>query len=128
MCEVAASFLMKLNGVSGILTADDLAKEEYTNGIRAQVQKGFYEKRSGDLAIILEPGLVEYKLTGTDHGTGYTYDTHVPLLFYGSGISPGKTTREVEITDLAPTISQILNLQSPSGTTGKVIVEITDKK
>ena len=121
MIDEISKFLMQINGVAGILTAEDLSKNEYTHGIRSLIQKGFYAKRSGDLAMILEPGLVEYKNKGTTHGAGYTYDTHVPLLFYGWKIKKGSYAGHVDITDIAPTLSHILSIQPPSGTTGKVI-------
>lgn len=121
MTNEISKFLMQFKGVAGILTAEDLTKNEYTFGIRSLIQKGFYAKRSGDLAMILEPGLVEYKTKGTTHGAGYTYDTHVPLLFYGWKIKKGSYPGHVDITDIAPTLSQILSIQPPSGTTGKVI-------
>ncbi len=127
MLDVVCGFLMKIDGVAGVLTGKDLENEEYSWGIRSLIQKGFYAKRSGDVAIILEPGLVEYKTKGTTHGSGYAYDTHVPLLFYGAGIPKGSSSRELNITDIAPTLSQILRIQSPSGCTGKVILEIFEK-
>lgn len=116
-----AAFLLQFKGVSWTLTHDDLARNEYTWGIRSHVQKGFYPKRSGDVVIILEPGLVEYKTKGTTHGAGYTYDTHVPLIFYGWRVQSATFQSEACITDIAPTLSRLLGIQPPNGTTGKVI-------
>ena len=93
----------------------------FTFGIKSFVQKGFYGPRSGDLAFILEPGYIEYKSTGTTHGAAYTYDTHVPLIFRGAGIKKGDYYGHVDITDIAPTISQMLGIQPPNAATGKVI-------
>jgi predicted AlkP superfamily pyrophosphatase or phosphodiesterase len=117
-------FLLGVDGIANVLTAEELSVNDYTWGIRSLVQKGFYPRRSGDLVIILEPGMVEYKSKGTTHGSGYTYDTHVPLIFYGAGIKPGIKVSYTDITDIAPTLSQILGIQPPSGCTGKVIEEI----
>ena len=124
MAEEIRHFLMQFKGVSNVLTAKELSVNEYSWGIRSHIQKGFYRKRSGDVVMILEPGLIEYKTKGTTHGSGYTYDTHVPLLFYGWNIPKGSTTRHVDITDIAVTLSQMLGIQSPNGATGKVIGEI----
>lgn len=114
-------FIKKFKGVAEVLTADDLSKGEFTFGIKSFVQKGFYGPRSGDLAFILEPGYIEYKSTGTTHGAAYTYDTHVPLIFRGAGIKKGDYYGHVDITDIAPTISQMLGIQPPNAATGKVI-------
>ncbi|MBK7389395.1 MAG: alkaline phosphatase family protein [Bacteroidetes bacterium] len=127
MCDRIARFLIRFKGVSGALTAKELATMEYTYGIRSFVQKGFYQKRSGDVAIILEPGLIEYKLTGTTHGSPYTYDTHVPLLFYGWNIQHKTDHTHINITDIAPTISVMLGIQPPNASTGNVIQGIFEK-
>lgn len=119
-----ARFLLRFEGVAYTLTSSDLISSEFNWGIRSMVQKGYYPKRSGDVVIILEPGLIEFKTKGTTHGSAYTYDTHVPLIFYGRGIQAKTTVRHIDITDIAPTLSQILGIQPPNGATGKVIGEI----
>lgn len=124
--QTAARFLLGIKGVSWSLTAKELSVNEYSWGIKSHVQKGFYPKRSGDVVIILEPGLVEYKSKGTTHGAGYTYDTHVPLIFYGWRVKPGFLQSETCITDIAPTLSRVLGIQPPNGTTGKVIAPLLD--
>jgi predicted AlkP superfamily pyrophosphatase or phosphodiesterase len=122
--QAAARFLLGIKGVSWTLTGKELSSHEYTWGIKSHVQKGFYPKRSGDVAIILEPGLVEYKSKGTTHGAGYTYDTHVPLIFYGWRVKPEIWQQETCITDIAPTLARLLGIQPPNGTTGKVIAPL----
>jgi predicted AlkP superfamily pyrophosphatase or phosphodiesterase len=124
VAQAVARFLMERPGIVAALTTNDLSKHEYTWGPRAYLQKGFYPKRSGDVAFILAPGLIEYKPKGTTHGSGYTYDTHVPLIFYGAGILPGRSVTHIDITDIAPTLSQILGIQPPNGCTGKVITDL----
>jgi hypothetical protein len=64
---------------------------------------------------------------GTSHGTGFSYDTHVPILFYGWGVKHGTSSRLASITDIAPTLSMMLNIRLPNGSTGTPIFEITDK-
>lgn len=64
-------------------------------------------------------------ITGTSHGTTYSYDTHVPLLWYGWDIKPGYTSEPVDITDIAPTIASFLNIMSPNTSIGKPILSIT---
>ena len=127
MYQVISKFLLQHKGIAGVLTNNDLMKNEYTWGIRSFVQKGYYAKRSGDIVFFPEPGLVEYGAKGTSHSTAYAYDTHVPLLFYGAAFTHGRTSREISITDIAPTISQLLGIQSPNGCTGKVILEVLPK-
>ena len=86
--------------------------------------KGYFYKRSGDIQFILKPQYTDVLSLGTEHGTMYTYDTHIPLLWYGWKIKPGKTYREVYMTDVAPTISALLKIQMPSGSVGHVLEEL----
>ena len=86
--------------------------------------KGFFYKRSGDIQFILKPQYTDVLSIGTEHGTMYTYDTHIPLLWYGWKIKPGKTNREVYMTDVAPTISAMLTIQMPNGSVGHVLEEL----
>lgn len=93
-------------------------KERYING--------YYPKRSGDVQFILKSQYTDYLSTGTDHGSWYPYDSHIPLLFYGWGIKPGKTHRETYMTDVAPTLAAMLRIQMPSGSVGKILSEVIE--
>ena len=119
-----ATFLLKFKGVASCVTAHSLQNVYFASGINSLIQNGFYAKRSGDVAITFEPGWVEYDKTGTTHGSAYNYDTHVPLIFYGWKIKSGSTLQKVEITDIAPTICLMLNINLPNACTGKPIEAI----
>jgi hypothetical protein len=109
---------LQYKGVSAVYTAHALSNTSFHNLPGELVQKGFHQKRSGDVALVLDPGWMEYQSTGTTHGTVYNYDTHVPLLWYGWKINPGETYLRTYITDIAPSISSILNIPFPSGCIG----------
>jgi len=111
-------------GVASCIPAFDLETNSYGYGQNHLVQQGYMPSRSGDIAIILQPAWIEGKARGTTHGSGYSYDTHIPLIFYGWKIKPGVTNAEVSITDIAPTLAALLQIQAPSGCTGKAIVEL----
>ena len=104
-------------------TATTMGSVFFESGIEAMLQKGFHQKRSGDVLYVLEPAVISYPKTGSTHGSGFNYDTHVPLLFYGNGIKNGSSVARTEITDLAPTISALLNISFPNGAIG-VPIEI----
>jgi predicted AlkP superfamily pyrophosphatase or phosphodiesterase len=87
------------------------------------ISLGFFEPRFGDLYILAEPYYL-FDATGTTHGTPYDYDTHVPLIFCGSGIQPGVYARRVAINDVAPTLAEILQVERPSGSIGNVLAEV----
>ncbi len=84
---------------------------------------GFNERRSGDFSIIFEPGYMS-GTGGTTHFSAYDYDRHVPLLIAGPGIKAGQFNRTVAVNDVAPTLANILEVGTPSGSSGRVLDEI----
>ncbi|AFL83020.1 putative AP superfamily protein [Belliella baltica DSM 15883] len=123
-----ADFLLGFEGIKEVYTATDMKKFEYTQGKKSLLQMGFNHKASGDLLLILEPAWLSSSYKGTTHGTGYTYDTHVPIVFMGWGVKAGSSSRYVTVTDIAPTLSIMLGTRLPNGATGQPILEIVDGK
>ncbi len=60
---------------------------------------------------------------GTDHATPFSYDTHVPLAFYGLAFQPGIYRTHAEPVDLAVTLASLLGINAPSAATGRVLTE-----
>ena len=89
---------------------------------------GYNPKFSGDIQVIMKPGFFFGGRTGTTHGSWYPYDAHIPGVFMGWGVKPGKTNRPTTMADIAPTISSLLNIQMPNASIGEPIFEITDPK
>ena len=80
--QLAADYLIGVEGVQNTFTAHQLHHNEYQNSFYSLIQKGFNQKRSGDVVITLNSGWIEWNSpTGTTHGSCFSYDTHVPLLF-----------------------------------------------
>jgi len=98
-----------------------LSENNYTDWLGSRVQNGFNAKYSPDIIYLMAPGYIEYADYGTTHGSGYTYDTHVPLLFMGYGIPKGKVSSITSITDIVPTLCTLFNIPLTSGCTGKPI-------
>jgi predicted AlkP superfamily pyrophosphatase or phosphodiesterase len=92
--------------------------------IKKMLINGHNPKRSGQIGFIQKTGYIGMGNTGTTHGAWNPYDAHIPLIWFGTNIKPGKTNRETYMTDIAPTLSAILNIQMPSGNVGKVIEEV----
>ena len=119
-----AGYLKDQQGIFQVYTASQLDEQVFTKNFSTQIQNGFFYKRSGDVAFVLEPGWTDDTNNAATHGTGYTYDTHAPLLWYGFGISKGESYVHYNITDIAPTVSAILNIKLPSACIGNPMVEI----
>lgn len=102
-------------------TETEVKNSTADNGIEMLLRNGHNQKRSGDIIFVLEPSVISYSKTGSSHGTGYNYDTHIPLLMYGAGIQPGESYLRTNITDIAPTMSSLLGIAFPNGNIGNVI-------
>ena len=122
--EIASKAALGYEGVYIALTRTQLVNTEFSSGLNQVLQNGFSTKYSGDVIIVPRPGWMSYPTTGTSHGSPFTYDTHVPLLFYGNGISPGFTDNRTHIKDIASTVASILGVQMPNTNTGEPILEI----
>lgn len=89
-----------------------------------RVLKGYHPERSGDVVLIFKPyALHGTQKSGTTHGSPYSYDTHIPVVFYGSMFKPGRYADEFNITDIAATLSAALHVNEPSGNIGKPFVK-----
>lgn len=117
----AAQILQGMPGVSEVLTATTTNNTAFTEGVRYLMQNGYNANRSGDVLVNYLPGYINYQPTGTTHGSPYSYDTHVPLLFYGWNVQQGSTSEQVYINDISATLAMMLNIQFPNGCTGKPI-------
>jgi predicted AlkP superfamily pyrophosphatase or phosphodiesterase len=127
--ELISQYLMAVPGVSQVYSKSILRQSDYgEQGMKGMIVRGYNHKRSGDIAFQLESGWLEHdaSTTGTSHGSAYTYDTHVPVLFYGFGIKKGSSSQYHPITDIAPTLSVLLKIKFPSGCTGQPVSEILD--
>lgn len=114
------------NDVEKAYSATTMSQTSFSSGIELSLQNGFNQKRSGDVLYVHSPAVISYGKTGSTHGSGMNYDTHVPLIFFGSGILRGRTNKKTEITDIAPTISALLGIGFPNAATGNVLDFVLD--
>ena len=105
-------------GVQQVFTASAMRKEEYQHELASLIQKGFHPQRSGNVILALQPNWMEYSRTGTTHGSAWSYDTRVPLLWYGWNIAPGESVEPVFIDEIAPSISHILRIPFSNARSG----------
>ncbi|AEW87243.1 type I phosphodiesterase/nucleotide pyrophosphatase [Flavobacterium columnare ATCC 49512] len=91
------------------------------------VSKGYDPVQNGELIIVDKPAYMQYQTTGTSHGSPYSYDTHVPCLFYGWGIKKGENFDKKDITQIAPTLALKLKTTLPNSTDAIPLTEILPK-
>ncbi|MDP4209520.1 MAG: alkaline phosphatase family protein [Bacteroidota bacterium] len=120
--QKAAQFLLQFSGVANTVTSTTLLNSYFPDGIFSKMQKNYNQKRSGDILINLLPGWVEKNGGTTGHNSPYSYDTHVPLIWYGWRVKRATILDPVDMTDIAPTISYYLNIANPNASVGKPII------
>jgi predicted AlkP superfamily pyrophosphatase or phosphodiesterase len=127
--QLTINFLLAQDGVANAYAENVMRNGNYDEGgMKGMAIRGFHPKRSGDVVMVLEPGWYPAgRVQGTTHGSAYTYDTHVPIIFYGNGIKKGSSVRYHTITDIAPTVSVLLNIKFPSGCTGRPVEELFEE-
>ena len=123
VAEKLAEEVINFDGIYKAVTAKTLQRTKFTDGILNSLQNGYNQKFSGDVMLIPYPATLTGGRTGTSHGSGYSYDTHIPIIFYGNGIKQGVSKKSYEIIDIAPTISNLLQIEAPNSSTGKIIGE-----
>ena len=121
---LAAKALRAYPHVSRVYTHTQLMEGQVqADAVGIALQNGFNATRSGSVLFILEPYWI-LAATGANHGTPYGYDTHVPMLFLGSRVKAGRYDINVAPNDIAPTLASILDIETPSGSAGRVLTEM----
>jgi len=121
---VVADALLSVPGISMTWTRTTL-EDGAIGGSDSAVQLSFHHDRSGHVMYVTDPGVVEQgESDGTTHGSPWGYDQQVPVLWFGSGIAAGVHHGAAYVSDIAPTLSALLQVPIPSGSQGRVLAEI----
>ena len=122
--ESAADAALTIPHVFRAYTRDQLSRGGLAaDQIGRRVFNGFYGQRGPDIMVLLEPNWL-FGAKGTTHGTGFGYDTHVPIIFMGPGIKAGSFHQRIAPNDVAPTLATLLAVETPNGSVGRVLDEI----
>jgi predicted AlkP superfamily pyrophosphatase or phosphodiesterase len=121
--EADAGEAMKQAGLAGYFTKSQLARGETPSTEVGRRYAHSYSPEGGWYVIGI-PSPFHVGITkGTDHATPFSYDTHVPLAFYGLAFQPGTYRTHAEPVDLAVTLASLLGINAPAGATGRVLTE-----
>jgi hypothetical protein len=122
--ETAAAVLGAAPHVFRVYTSAQLARGQVTGDyVSEAVLRGFFEPRAADVIVIQDPYYL-FGAAGTSHSTPFNYDSQVPVIFMGEGVRPGEYHEKIAVNDIAPTLTTILRLEEPSGSTGRILDEI----
>ncbi len=118
---VSSAFIDEFEGVLVSMPAYLLEQGIQANGILEPLYKTYVKSISGDCLYMLKEGWQPiYKFKKVN----YTDQSHIPLIFYGANIRPGKINGKYDAIDLVPTLSEILKIPFPDKSQGRIIEEV----
>jgi len=120
--KMVAEFF-KPYGIRGYYTRVQLAAHDVTPDALGHKYLNSLSPRAGWLVYLESPPFYTGGSSGTDHAMPYSYDTHVPLAFFGLPFQPGVYRGPCEPVDMAVTLSNLLGINSPSAAVGRVLTE-----
>ena len=121
-------FIESFPWVKRAYTEEQILAASPTDEHASMIFRGYDKTQNGQIYVLLKPAFMEYMVQGTTHGASYTYDTHVPAIFYGWKIPKGVSHKKQYITEIAPTISQKLSITFPNSTSAQILSEVLEDK
>jgi predicted AlkP superfamily pyrophosphatase or phosphodiesterase len=98
-------------GLAALFSTDDLRRAQRSGDpLRRAAALSHFPGRSGDIILVPSPNWLTTRM-GTTHGSQNDYDQHVPVIFYGAGIKPGKYDGPASPADVAPTLARLVGIK-----------------
>ncbi|QQS45124.1 MAG: alkaline phosphatase family protein [Acidobacteriota bacterium] len=122
--EFAAQVLRRQPGIAECFTRSKILSGRLPKTVvAARVANGYHPQRNGNLVVVVQPFYLIGEGAVASHGTPYGYDAHVPVIFYGRGITAGEYHQDCSPADIAPTLATLLKVEPPSNAVGRVLAE-----
>jgi len=121
--EQAVGEALKQVGMHGYFTRWQLARGEVPNTEMGLRYVHSYAPLGGWYVFAVAAPFTVGSEHGTDHGSPYTYDTHVPLVFYGLPFQPGTYRTPTQPVDMVVTLASLLGINAPALAVGRVLTE-----
>jgi arylsulfatase A-like enzyme len=71
----------------------------------------FADEEHAALVVTLSPYNYWPAVVYAEHGSPNDPDAHVPIIFYGKAIKPGRYGEFVRVVDMAPTLAAIVHVK-----------------
>ena len=126
--KVASAIAIQLTEQTGIHLAITPGEVETApaSPLLTRVANNIHPVRSGDIYVVQDPYWFNFDKgpIAAMHGSPWSYDTHVPVIFAGAGIPSQIIYRQIQPTDVAPTLSALLGMSAPASAQGTVLPEV----
>jgi hypothetical protein len=111
--QIVRAALLEMPPIAAAHTRAELLAANSGNGLFEQFRLMLHPRRSGEVLWVLAPYSILGSSTAT-HGSPWQYDSHVPLVFMGAGIKPGKYSTRVSPAHMGPTLARVLGVDPPA--------------
>ncbi|MGZ8852881.1 MAG: alkaline phosphatase family protein [Thermoanaerobaculia bacterium] len=117
-----------IEGVDEAWTDTELRNLKRPSPLEQMVLRSYLKGRAGDVLVTLRPNWIwTWGNRSTTHGQPVENDTHVPLLFWGTGVKSGRYNVAASPADLARTIGAAVGVEA-GGTEAKVLPALEDRR
>ncbi len=125
MQQTVADFMLEFEGIQSAFTSSQIVGMSGNTGSEMfRIRNSMHKNTVGDVIFTLLPGWIEVDDKNKPVGESNAIVSYTPLYFFGWHIKPRKVDAAYQTTDIAPTLSRLLNIPMPNAATGKPIEEI----
>ncbi|HEY0874130.1 MAG TPA: alkaline phosphatase family protein [Vicinamibacterales bacterium] len=107
--EAVLAALRAMPGIAHAFRSDEISDPAVRNSrdpVKRAAALSHYPPRSGDLIIVPTENWL-LSSAATTHGTLYSYDQRVPVIFFGAGVQAGRRDGPATPADIAPTLAAL---------------------
>lgn len=122
--DLCVKYLRKEPNVLFVVDLNKVGEASVPQEIKERIVNGHHPDRSGGIHFIVNGNTGSLNSKGSSHSAWNPYDAKIPLLWMGWGIKKGRTVNQSHMTDIAPTLANLLRIQAPDGNIGKAISEV----
>ncbi len=111
---VVKAVLVRSTQIAFAWTRDELLSgATLTGDYLAAWRLSWNAELSQDVVFSPKPYIVDRSPSGSNHGTPYDYDSHIPLIWFGAGIKPEVHVEYTGSDAIAPTLAALLGVPRP---------------
>jgi hypothetical protein len=123
--QVSIDALMTTGVVEAVYTHADLLGQTGRHDPYIELfRNSFFAPRSPTLTVLIKQNMYVGGAGGTGHLTPYDYDRHVPVVWMGAGVKPGRYAEPAGPEDIAPTLAKMLNIPYPIEPDARLLTEV----
>jgi predicted AlkP superfamily pyrophosphatase or phosphodiesterase len=123
--SVLDAFANVIRRVPGVLRVDRMRDIRRADFALDPIARRWAHQIPPDAPVDLVITLTKYSLwvpyTAT-HGSPHDLDAHVPIIFYGPGIKPGRYSNFARVVDMAPTLAALVGVRAGERLDGVVLL------